>query len=109
MDRIRPRVTGLAIALGFPQHIIDILETKQEPVYYLLKEWLNGRNQEVDSRKLTWATLITALGEAGLLEEVKVLQERFVAAASSASVAKKDMPLARQLPCEPYMHGVTEY
>ena len=79
MERIKPRVTGLAIALGFPQHIIDDVETKRDPVYYLLKEWLNGRNQE-DSRPLTWGTLITTLQHAGLLEEVRILEQHFVAA-----------------------------
>ena len=61
MDRIRPQVTGLAIALGFPQHIIANQKTEQDPVVYLLTEWLRGGNQEHDSRPLTWGTLISAL------------------------------------------------
>ena len=79
MDRIRPRVTRLAIALGFPLHVIDKLEIKWNPVYYLLAEWLRGGNQEHSSRPLTWATLIAALEEAGLLEEVNILKKHFVA------------------------------
>ena len=79
MDRIKPQVTGLAIALNFPNYVINNLETKQDPVFYLLEEWLRGDNQEHDSRPLTWGTLITALGEAGLLEEVKILEQHFVA------------------------------
>ena len=80
MDRIKPRVTGLAVALKFPDYVIDNMETKRDPVFYLFKEWLRGGNQEHDSRPLTWGTLITALRAAGLLEEVKILEQHFVAA-----------------------------
>ena len=59
------------------------LETKQEPVVFV--EWLRGGNQEHDSRPLTWRTLITALRAAGLLEEVKILEEHFVAAWTSVA------------------------
>ena len=83
MDRIKPRLTDLAIALDFPVYVIDILETKPNPVYYLLSEWLKGRNQEYDSRPLTWATLITALQHAGLLEEVKILEQHCLATRTS--------------------------
>ena len=78
MDRIKPRVTRLAVALKFPDYVIDDMETKRDPVLYLLKEWLRGGNQEHDSRPLTWGTLITALGAAGLPEEVKILELYFV-------------------------------
>ena len=79
MDRIKSRVTQLAIALSFPQHIIDDLETKQRgPVYYILSEWLRGGNQEHDQRPLTWGTLITALGEANMREEATVLKNMTV-------------------------------
>ena len=80
MDRIKPRVTRLAVALGFPDYTIANLDIKWNPVYYLLAEWLNGRNQEHDSRPLTWGTLITALRAAGLLEEADILEQYFVAA-----------------------------
>ena len=88
MDQVKPQVTRLAAALGFPKHIIDDMETKRDPVFYLLGEWVKGRNQEHDSRPLTWGTLITALGEAGLLEEVKIMQQHFVAV---PPVAKRGM------------------
>ena len=77
MDRIKPRVTRLAIALNFPDHIIADMKTDSDPVYFLLTKWLRGDNQEEDSRPLTWGTLITALGEAGLMEEAKILEEQF--------------------------------
>ena len=45
MDRVKPQVARLAIALGFPQHIIDSVETKRDPVVYLLSSlWLKGGN-----------------------------------------------------------------
>ena len=79
MYRIKPRLTHLAIALDFPQYIIDDLETKRDPVLYLLGGWLRGSNQQYDLRPLTWGTLITALQHAHLIEEVKILKEHFVA------------------------------
>ena len=78
MDYIKPRLTRVAIALGFPPHIIDVIEKKSDPEYFLLSEWLEGRNQEHDSRPLTWATLITALQHAGLMKEVKILEQHFL-------------------------------
>ena len=78
MDHIKPRVTDLAIALGFPQHVREYMETKRDQVYYILSEWLEGRNQENDERPLTWETLVTALQHAGLLNEAEILQQHFV-------------------------------
>ena len=60
MDRVKPQVARLAIALGFPQHTIDGVETKRDPVLYLLSSlWLKGANLEHDSRPLTWDTHCT--------------------------------------------------
>ena len=63
-------------------------------MYYLLGEWLNGRNQEHDSRPLTWGTLINALQHAGLMEEVEILEQHFVAAPPVAERGGLGMPLA---------------
>ena len=82
MDRIKPRVTQLAIALIFPQHIIANLKAELDPVFYLLNEWLIGGNQENDPRPLTWETLITALQHARLLEEAEILKKHFVVPAA---------------------------
>ena len=41
---------------------------------------------EHDSRPLTWETLITALEEAGLMDEAEILDEHFVAAPPSGAV-----------------------
>ena len=97
MDQIKPRVARLAITLRFPPHIRANLKTELDPVYYLLDEWLRGGNQEHDSRPLTWGTLITALEEAGLLEEVKILEEHFVAVPLTA-----EPPSAVSLTSESY-------
>ena len=78
MDQIKPRVTQLAIALKFPQYIIANLKTEPDPVFYLFSEWLRGGNQELDPSPLTWGTLITALQHAGLIEEVRILEEHFL-------------------------------
>ena len=86
MDGIKPRVTRLAVALKFPDYVIDDMETKRDPVLYLLKEWLRGGNQEHDSRPLTWGTLITALRAAGLSEEADILEQYFVAAPTQVAV-----------------------
>ena len=78
MDRLQPYWRRLAVALKF--HLSDITVMKQEddPVFHLLSEWLRGANQERDSRPVTWATLITALRDANIKEELDILEEHFV-------------------------------
>lgn len=78
MDQIKPRVARLAAALSFPQHIIANLKTESDPVFYLFSEWLRGANKKHDPRPLTWRTLINGLDEAGLLEEVEILEEKII-------------------------------
>ena len=51
---------------------------KDDPVFYLLNEWLRGANQESDSRPVTWATLITALRVANIPAEADTLEKHFV-------------------------------
>ena len=94
MDRIKPRVTSLAIALGFPPYMIDDLKTKHDPVYEFLTQWLRGGIQDHDSRPLTWGTLITALEEAAFMEEVTVLH-KMVAVASPVT----EMTVPSELTC----------
>ena len=96
MDRIKPRVTQLAIALNFPQHIVENLKIDPDPVYYLFSEWLSGGNQEHDLRPLTWRTLITALQHAGLIEEAEILNEHSVAA---EQISERSLSIASEL-CE---------
>ena len=86
MDLIKPQVTQLAIALGFPRHFIDDLETKRDPVYDMLSEWLRGGNQEYDQRPLTWGTLITALGAAKMSEEATVLNKMIISAEAGSEL-----------------------
>ena len=77
MQQVRPHWRELAIALKFPQHEIAIMESKDNPVYYLLSEWLRGANQ-ADPRPVTWGTLIEALRHADAQEEVTVLKKHFI-------------------------------
>ena len=78
MDQLKPHWKRLAIALKFPQHEIAIMESKDDPVYYLLTEWLQGANKEKDSRPASWRTLIEALRHANVQEEATVLEEKLL-------------------------------
>ena len=78
MQQVRPHWRDLAIALKFPQHEIAIMEKKDDPVYYLLSEWLRGANQVNDPRPVTWGTLIEALQHANVQEEATVLKNHFI-------------------------------
>ena len=78
MDRLQPYWKRLAAALKFHYGDITVMEHKDDPVFYLLNEWLRGANKEKDSRPLTWATLITALRDANIKEELDILEEHFV-------------------------------
>ena len=85
MDQLKPHWRRLAIALKFPQHEIDTMESKDDPVYYLLKEWLRGANKEKDSRPASWRTLIEALRHANVQEEASVLEEKLILDLKAAS------------------------
>ena len=78
MDQLQPYWRRLAVALKFHLSDITVMEHKDDPVFYLLSEWLWGANQGRDSRPLTWATLITALRDANIKEELDILEEHFV-------------------------------
>ena len=78
MDQLKPHWRRLAIALKFPQYEIAIMENKNDPMYYLLSEWLRGANQQKDSRPVTWETLIEALQQANVQEEVAILAKHFI-------------------------------
>ena len=70
MDRIKPRLTDMAIALGFPRHFIEGLRKEPDP-YHLFSQWLEGHNQK---NAQTWGDLITALWHAKFLEEAEMLE-----------------------------------
>ena len=78
MDQVKPNWRRLAIALKFLQHEIATMENKDDPVYYLLTEWLRGANKEKDPRPVTWGTFITALRDANIQEEATVLESHFI-------------------------------
>ena len=75
MDQLKPDWSRLAYAMNFPRYFVATVEKKHEDdrVSYIFAEWLRGANEE-DDRPLTWATLIAALKEAKLTDEVKVLE-----------------------------------
>ena len=75
MDQLKPHILRVAIALRFPQHAI---ERHDDPVCYLLSEWLRGANQELDTRPVTWRTLIEALQDANCQEEANVLEKYLI-------------------------------
>ena len=78
MDQLKPHWRRLAIALRFPLHEIANMGNKDDPVYYLLIEWLRGANQEKDPRPVTWRTLIVALQHANVPEAASVLKKHFI-------------------------------
>ena len=78
MDRLRPHWRRLAVALEFHHGDIAVMKQEEDPVFYLLSEWLRGANQGRDSRPMTWATLITALRDANVQKEADILEEHFV-------------------------------
>ena len=78
MDQVKPHWKRLAIALKFPQHEIATMENKDDPVYYLLTEWLHGANQEKDKRPVIWGTLVQALRVANIQEEANMLEKHFI-------------------------------
>ena len=82
MDRIKSHWRRLAVALKFLQHEIDAMESKDDPVYYLLTEWLRGANQENEPGPVTWRTFITALHDANIQEEANILESHFIQATS---------------------------
>ena len=84
MDRVKPCLKRLAVALKFLQHDIAIIEGKDDPVYYLMSEWLRGANKEVSQKPVTWKTLIIALQETKLHEEADILKKHFVLIATES-------------------------
>ena len=76
--QLHPHWRRLAVALKFLQRDIAVMKQEDDPVFYLLSEWLRGANQERDSRPVTWATLIRALRDANVQEEADILEKYFV-------------------------------
>ena len=90
MDQLNPHWRRLAIALKFPQLEIAIMEKKDDPVYYLFSEWLQGANhgQEKEPRPVTWRTLIQALRHANVQEEAAVLEKHFIKTIPNAAAGE---------------------
>ena len=79
MDQLQLYWMRLAIALKFLPRDIAVMKQEDDPVFYLLSEWLRGASQERDSRPVTWATLISALRHANAQKEADILEKHFVA------------------------------
>ena len=79
MDQLKPHWRRLAIALNFPQYEITAMKHEDDPVLYLMSEWLQGANQEKDPRPVTWGTLFKALQQADCQEEVAILAKHLIA------------------------------
>ena len=82
MDRLKPQQhwRSLAIALKFPLHKIATIESKDDPVFCLLSEWLQGANHDNDQRPVTWRTLIEALRHANVHAEANELEKHYIQA-----------------------------
>ena len=68
----------MAIALRIPHHIRNSIRSEDDhAVYKILDLWLQGKaNPEEDNqRPITWATFISALKEANVQEEAKILED----------------------------------
>ena len=79
MDQLNPHIVRVAIALRFPDHVVtDIIKHHDDPVYYLLIEWLQGANRGWDPRPVTWRTLIAALRDANCHEVATVLEKYLI-------------------------------
>ena len=86
MDRIKPRLKDVAIALHFASHEIDAIVQSGDTatqVYNLLCNWLRGELGE-SRPSVSWGTLITALKRAGLTEEAAILEEHCVSKTSES-------------------------
>ena len=64
--------------MKLPQHEIATMKNEDDPVFYILSEWLRGANKEKDPRSVTWSTLIEALRHANVQEEATVLEKHFI-------------------------------
>ena len=91
MDQVKPHWRRLAIALKFPNHEISNIASQDDPVYYLLSEWLRGANMEKDLRPVTWGTFITALHDANIQGEATVLESHFIQIPKATSGELMDM------------------
>ena len=78
IDQLKPHWRRLATALMFPQHKIAAIADENDPMYCIFSEWLQGANQEKDSRPVTWRTLINALRVANVHNEANILEQHCV-------------------------------
>ena len=78
MKQIKSKWRNVAAALEFPPQAIKEIKSEDDPLFHLLSEWLEGANQEHDTRPLTWRTLITALKEADIQGVANILEKYLI-------------------------------
>lgn len=77
--RIDPYFKEFARALNFPNYTFKTAKNKgDDGVDWLIGEWLRGANMSNDKRPITWDTLIAALKEAGMKDEVDIIENYIV-------------------------------
>lgn len=89
MDQVRPYWRKLAIGLKFLQHSIDTIRDSDDPIYYLMSEWLRGANQEQDLRPITWESLIASLRHANLQSEADILEKNLIQIETASSAVSR--------------------
>ena len=89
MEQVNSSWRRLAIGLKFPQHRIATIEEKDDPVYYLLSEWLRGANQGIDLRPITWESLIASLRDANLQLEADTLENHLIQIETASSAVSR--------------------
>ena len=89
MDQVKSSWRRLAVGLKFPQHRIATIEEKDDPVYYLLSEWLRGANQGIDLRPITWESLIASLRDANLQLEADTLENHLIQIETASSAVSR--------------------
>ena len=89
MDQVKSSWKRLAVGLKFPQHRIATVEEKDDPVYFLLSEWLRGANQEIDLRPITWESLIASLRDTNLQLEADTLESHLIQIETASSAVSR--------------------
>ena len=92
IDRIKPRKywRSVARALNFPSYSIETAkDNEDEAAEWIMDEWLRGANASQDDRPITWGTLLTALDEANMREEVDILLKYIIISPAPLTKSKR--------------------
>ena len=89
LDQMQPHWKRIARLLNFHNAVVFEAEKQSSPIDYILNRWLEGANLEQDWRPISWDTLITALDEANMGEEVEILATYIIAPPSAPMTSSK--------------------